>query len=81
VPEQATPELPSGQGNGDGDLPSGHELAVVFPRYGDGSPVGDNPAEMATFEAYLQDRTIPPASLEALRAWEKARRKAQPRGK
>ena len=75
VPEQATPELPSGQGNGDGDP---GELDVVFPRYSDGSPLGDNPAEMATFEAYLQDRTIPPASLEALRAWELARRKAQP---
>jgi hypothetical protein len=38
-------------------------------RYGDGSPVGDNPAEVQSFRAYVQATGKPPASVGALRQW------------
>lgn len=61
--------------NGDG--PAGNEdpgeLARAFPRYGDGQPVSDNPAEIAAYNAHLEQVGQPPASLGALRAWAKTR--------
>ena len=39
------------------------------PRYGDGSPVGENPAEVQSFRAYHQATGKPPDSVQALRAW------------
>lgn len=58
-----------------GDEPP-DELERAFPRYGDGSPASDNEAEQAAFQSYLDQVGAAPASLEALRAWEKARRRA-----
>lgn len=61
--------------NGDG--PAGNEdpgeLARAFPRYGDGQPVSDNPAEIAAYNAHLEQVGQPPASLGALRAWARTR--------
>lgn len=39
------------------------------PRYGDGSPVGDNPAEVQSYRAYLQATGKAPDSVQALREW------------
>ena len=39
------------------------------PRYGDGSPVGDNPAELQSYRAYLQATGKAPDSVQALREW------------
>ncbi|MGC9335401.1 MAG: Rad52/Rad22 family DNA repair protein [Anaerolineae bacterium] len=38
-------------------------------RYGDGSPVGDNPAEVQSYRAYTKASGKPPASVAALREW------------
>ncbi len=72
--------------NGDGNGPAGNEdppgaeppgrcgeLARAFPRYGDGQPVSDNPAELAAYNAHLEQVGQPPASLGALRAWARTR--------
>jgi hypothetical protein len=39
------------------------------PRYGDGSPVGDNPAEVQSYRAYVQATGRPPDNVKALREW------------
>jgi hypothetical protein len=38
-------------------------------RYGDGAPVGDNPAEVQSFRAHVQATGKPPANVAALREW------------
>lgn len=38
-------------------------------RYADGSPVGDNPAEVQSYRAYARASGKPPASVDALRQW------------
>lgn len=55
---------------GDGD-PS--ELDRAFPRYGDGSTLGDNQAEREAYDAHLEAEGQPPADVAALRAWTLAR--------
>lgn len=45
------------------------EFDQAFPRYGDGSTVSDNPAEVDYHSAYLEAEGQPPSSVEALRAW------------
>lgn len=65
-PAETEPE-PDGNGHDAG------ELDRAFPRYGDNSPVGDNPAEVAAYQAHVKETGAAPASLEALRAWTKAR--------
>ena len=47
------------------------ELDRTFPRYGDGSTLGDNPAELAAYNAHLQATGKPPATVQALRLWYK----------
>ncbi len=68
---------PGENGDGAGDGPAGNEdpgeLARAFPRYGDGQPVSENPAELAAYNAHLEQVGQPPASLAALRAWARTR--------
>ena len=45
------------------------DLDQAFPRYGDGSAVSDNPAEVAAYQAHLEAEGQPPADVAALRAW------------
>lgn len=49
-------------------------LDLLFPRYGDGQALGDNPAEVAAYEAFVTAEGHMPASLDALRSWAKARK-------
>jgi hypothetical protein len=48
---------------------SGRARDGRHPHYSDGSPVGDNPAEVQSFRAYLQAVGKPPDSVQALREW------------
>jgi hypothetical protein len=48
---------------------SGGSRGGSRPRYGDGSRVGDNPAEVQSYQAYVQATGRPPASVGALREW------------
>jgi hypothetical protein len=45
------------------------ELDRAFPRYGDGSTVGDNPAEVEAYHAHLEAVGQAPQDVAALRAW------------
>jgi hypothetical protein len=45
----------------------------TFPRYGDGSTLSENPAETAAYHEHVAVEGRPPASVEDLRAWVKAR--------
>ncbi|MCL7454750.1 MAG: Rad52/Rad22 family DNA repair protein [Anaerolineae bacterium] len=47
-----------------GGSPGGGRL-----QYGDGSPVGDNPAEVQSYRAYVSATGKPPSNVAALRAW------------
>jgi hypothetical protein len=51
----------------------GSELDVAFPRYGDGSTVSDNAAELAASHEHLTAEGNPAASVATLRAWYLAR--------
>lgn len=66
VPAMVTEPAPQ---NGDS------ELDQHFPRYGDGSALGDKPAEVEAYQEHLAAVGCPPATLEALRSWTLARRK------
>lgn len=52
------------------------DLAAVFPRYADGSPVGNNQAELEAWHAFYQQWAKPPKDLDALRSWYKEQVKA-----
>jgi hypothetical protein len=58
-------------GTGEDGTPDDPNLA--FPGYGDGTPVSDNAAELAAYNAHLEQVGQPPASLAALRAWARTR--------
>lgn len=45
------------------------ELDAVFPRYGNGETVSDNPAEVEAYNAHLEAEGHPPQDVAALRAW------------
>ena len=49
------------------------DLDATFPRYGDGSLVSDNEAEIAAFGGYLDVEGHPPRDLVMLRTWTRAR--------
>jgi hypothetical protein len=71
--------LLEGQGNVSAPPPAeenGHtELDVAFPRYLDGAPLGDNPAELEAYNRYLDAVGEGPADLLHLRSWILAQRK------
>jgi len=46
-----------------------NDLDQAFPRYGDGSLISDNEAEVSAFGQYLDVEGHPPQSLAALRQW------------
>ena len=50
-----------------------NDLDATFPRYGDGSLVSDNEAEIAAFGGYLDVEGHPPRDLTMLRTWTRAR--------
>ena len=52
----------------------GVDLDLAFPRYGDGSALGDNPAEVTAYQEHVEATGHAPANLEALRAWVEATR-------
>lgn len=49
-------------------------LAAIFPRYQDGSQLGENPAEVAAYESYVKENGHSPANVAGLRAWAQAQR-------
>ena len=53
---------------GDGEA---SDLDRAFPRYGDGSTLSDNPAELEAYQAHVKAVGRPPASIEELRDWAK----------
>ena len=48
---------------------SGGDRGDGPPRYGDGSALGDNPAEVQSYRAYVKATGKPPESVKALREW------------
>lgn len=54
--------------------PKAGDLNEAFPRYLDGAAVGDNPVELAAYEAHQAETGQAPASVDDLRAWYVARR-------
>ena len=60
---QAQDPEPDGNGDGPGELDS------AFPRFGNGDPLSDNPAELEAYNAHLDATGQAPADVEALRAW------------
>ena len=50
-------------------VPKPDDLDDHFPRYGDGSSVSDNQAEMDAYHVYLAKMGAVPANIGALRSW------------
>jgi hypothetical protein len=59
------PESP----NTDTDQDEDQDLNDTFPRYGNGDPLSDNPAEHDAYQLYLDARGEPPSHVDVLRAW------------